>query len=136
MIWHNTFVSSSSSSGIEALSNLKFKRGTVDNIDGDLQNLVFELKAGNKRLMEEIRHITADEESLKSEVAELSRPKTMFQANIITLDKFVEYDKDFIIYTGFPNRAVFDSIYACLNPGSQGDNIIYWHSQSDDFMEN
>lgn len=79
--------------------------------------------------MEEIRHITA-------EVAELSRPKTMLQANIITLDKFVEYDKDFIIYTGFPNRAVFDSIYACLNPGSQGDNIIYWHSQSDDFMEN
>ena len=100
--------------------------------------------------MEEIRHITAEEESLKSEVAELSRPKTMLQANIITLDKFVEYDKDFIIYTGFPNRAVFDSIYACLNPGSagsdsiyaclnpgsEGDNIIYWHSQSDDFMEN
>ena len=85
------------SSGIEALSNLKFKRGTVDNIDGDLQSLVFEFKAGNKRLMEEIRHITAEEESLKSEVAELSRRKTMFQANIITLDKFVEYDKDFII---------------------------------------
>ena len=93
------------------------------------------LKREINALMEEIRHITAEEESLKSEVTELSRPKTMLQANIITLDKFVEYDKDFIIYTGFPNRAVFDSIYACLNPGSEG-NIIYWHSQSDDFMEN
>ena len=92
------------------------------------------LKREINALMEEIRHITAEEESLKSEVTELSRPKTMLQANIITLDKFVEYDKDFIIYTRFPNRAVFDSIYACLNPGSEG-NIIYWHSQSDDFME-
>ena len=42
--------------------------------------------------MEEIRHKTAENESLKSRVAELSHRKTM----------------DFIFYTGFPNPAVFD----------------------------
>ena len=59
--------------------------------------------------MEEIRHKTAENESLKSKVAELSHRKTM----------------DFIFYTGFPNPAVFDCIYECLNRGSEGDNFIH-----------
>ena len=70
-------------------------------------------------------NFTAEKEGLKSKVVELSLRNTMLQAKIITLDKFVVYQKDFIFYTGFPNRAVFDSIYECLNRGSEGDNVIH-----------
>ena len=88
--------------------------------------MVVELKAANKRLIEEIRHITAENESLKLEVAELSLRNTTLQTRIFTVDEFVEADKDLIFYTGFPNRAVFEIVSEFLDPGSEGENINYW----------
>ena len=58
------------------------------------------------------------------------------QARIFCVDRFLESEKDLTFYTGFPNRGVFESVFEFLDPGNEGENIKYWHSESDDFKVN
>ena len=50
-------------------------------------------------------------------------------------DSFSTSDKDINFYTGFPNKAMFDSVFNFLDPGDHGENIVYWHSSSNETRE-
>ena len=101
-------------------SNLESSTITINtgNSSEDLQSLVLEVKSTNERLVQEIRSITAVQDNLKSEEAELNRRNAMLQAKIFSVDRFLDSDKDVTFYTGFPNRGVFESVFEFLDPGN------------------
>ena len=90
----------------------------------DLQATIEELKAMNSRLLQE-------NDDLKAEINELNLCKTSLEKRSFNVDKLVESDKDLTFYTGFPSRAVFDSVLDFLNPGEDGENINYWYGATD-----
>lgn len=99
--------------------------------DENLQEIIHDLKVENERVVQELREVTNQQEKLKSEVEELTRRNCALQAKVFNVDRF-HSDKDVTFYTGFPNRSIFENVFEFLDPGSNGENIIYWHSQSDD----
>ena len=112
-------------------SNLESRTVTINTSysSEDLQSLVLELKSTNERLLQAIRSVTTLQDKLKSEVAELNGRNAMLQARIFSVDRFLESDKDVTFYTEFPSRGVFESVFEFLDPGNEGENIKYWHSQ-------
>ena len=99
--------------------------------DQELQDISRDLKVENERLVQELCKVKVRQENLESEVEELTRRNSVLQARVFHVDRF-DSDKDVAFYTGFPNRSVFESVFAFLDPGRNGENIIYWHSQSDE----
>lgn len=47
---------------------------------------------------------------------------------VFSVNRFFKSDKDVNFYTGFPGRFVFKKLYKFLYPGTEGENINYWHS--------
>ena len=39
-------------------------------------------------------------------------------------------DKDICFYTGFPNREVYKAVLTYLNPGPNGENLVYTRNDS------
>lgn len=100
---------------------------TVDRPVGDLQSTIRDIQNENERLRKEIHQVTTLKETFKLEVDELTHRISVLQGRVVTLDRFVS-DKDVTFYTGFPNRIVFESVFEFLDPGKNGENISYWHS--------
>ena len=133
---------SSTCTNVESVSieskclNVETNTLKVNNLTKDLQCIIFGLKSANERLSQKIFILTAKQEKLKSQVAELNRPNATLQGRIFCLGRFLESKKDVTFYTGFPKRGVFESVFEFLDPGNEGENIKYWHSESDDFKVN
>ena len=66
---------------------------------------------------------------------ELTHRISVLEARVFTIDRF-ESDKDVTFYTGFPNRIVFESVFEFLDPGDEGENISYWHSDDSATVNN
>ena len=60
---------------------------------------------------------------------------SVLEARVFTIDRF-ESDKDVSFYTGFPNRIVIESVFEILDPGNNGENISYWHSDDSATVNN
>ena len=99
--------------------------------DQELQAIIRDLKVQNERLSQELLEATGQQEKLKSQVEELAHQNSVLQARVFNADRFIS-DKDVTFYTGFPSRTVFESVFEFSDPGNNGENIIYWHSKSDD----
>ena len=99
--------------------------------DQELQAIICDLKVQNERLSQKFLLATAQQEKLTSQLEELAHQNSVLQARVFNAGRFMS-DKDVTFYTGFPSRRVFESVFEFLDPGNNGDNIIYCHSQSDD----
>ena len=99
--------------------------------DQELQAIIRDLKVQNERLSQELLEATGQQEKLTSQVEELAHQNSVLQARVFNADRFIS-DKDVTFYTGFPSRTVFECVFESLDPGNNGENIIYWHSKSDD----
>lgn len=66
---------------------------------------------------------TAKDFSSTNSKGEFSSRRRVFSVN-----RFLKSDKDVNFYTGFLGRFVFKKLYKFLYPGTEGENINYWHS--------
>jgi len=66
------------------------------------------------------------------ETERLSATNNSLQAKVLSIDRYITSDKDFLSYTGFPNAGILENLLQYLNPGKEGENINYWHSSTDD----
>ena len=97
----------------------------------DLELIIRNLNIEIERHKEENGKISFLLDNLKLEIKVSTRRNATLQARVISVDRFLESDKDFNFYTRFPGRFVFEKLYEFLDLRTEGENINYWHSTED-----
>ncbi|KXJ08998.1 THAP domain-containing protein 3 [Exaiptasia diaphana] len=95
-----------------------------------------ELKKENNRLLHELSRAIEVQEELRAKIEMLEQQTLDLKSKLFTADNLTKSDKDVAFYTGFPTVHVFQSVYEFLDPGEQGEHLIYWHSTPDTTNEN
>ena len=73
----------------------------------------------------ELEKLTALNQKLMNENGELHESMGKLISNQFGIEKFKESDADINFYTGFPKYETLWSCYIFLNPGENGENIVY-----------
>ena len=94
-------------------------------LDITIANQVSELRAHIARLEQETSTLQVENKRLLETVDELL-------AGQFGITKFKDSDSDVNFYTGFPNYQTLLACYEFLNPGENGQNIVYVTSLNDD----
>ena len=107
--------------------NENMELDTTDEQDmaGDLATQ--ELKARIARLEDEAHTLRLENKDLLQTMDDLS-------GNLFEIVRFEDSDSDINFYTGFPNYQTLHACYNFLNPGQNGENIVYVTSGMDDCL--
>ena len=107
--------------------NENMELDTTDDQDmaGDLATQ--ELKARIARLEDEAHTLRLENKDLLQTMDDLS-------GNLFGIFRFKDSDSDINFYTGFPNYQTLHACYNFLNPGQNGENIVYVTSGMDNCL--
>ena len=99
------------------------------------ENCVYSSETAKDNTMEtetELLKLKADILLLTEKLKTASTKIEQYEQTIRDMEFCIENieDTDICFYTGFPNRQVYDAVLTYLNPGKNGENLVYTRNES------
>lgn len=104
--------------GAESVENCVDSSGTAKDDTNETETELLKLKADILLLTEKLKTANTKIEQYEQTIRDM-------EFCIENIE-----DTDICFYTGFPNRQVYDAVLTYLNPGKNGENLVYTRNES------